>query len=267
MLIRSRANPLVRKLRALRRGPAGDTVLLEGWRLVQDALRSRIRVEEAVASPEWAETHPERAAALRARGAALHRVAAEVLASVSALHTSDGVLAVAKRPRFTDGEILRAPALVLVAAAVQDPGNLGGLLRSAEAAGATGAFLLQGCADALSWKALRGSMGSALRLPHRGGLAWSDLAGMLRRAGVRVLALDTGGEASYEEIDYRGPVAVAVGGEGPGLPPELRLAAQARLRIPMAGPVESLNVGVAAALVLFEAARQRRHEAAPLPPD
>jgi TrmH family RNA methyltransferase len=144
-----------------------------------------------------------------------------------------------------------------VAAGVQNPGNLGGLLRTAEAAGATGAILTAGCADPLSWKALRGSMGSAFRLPHLRGLAIGDALSALEARGIAVLATAADGERRYDEADLRGPVALVVGSEGAGLPAAVCRRAAARLRVPLAGPVESLNVGVAAALVLFEAARQR----------
>jgi TrmH family RNA methyltransferase len=148
---------------------------------------------------------------------------------------------------------------------VQNPGNLGALLRSAEAAGATGALLTAGCADPLSWKALRGSMGSAFRLPHVRGLALEAALEALEARGVRVLATASDGERRYDEADLRGPVAILVGREGSGLPPAARRLAAASLRIPLRAPVESLNVGVAAALVLFEAARQRGFVERPAP--
>jgi tRNA G18 (ribose-2'-O)-methylase SpoU len=150
-----------------------------------------------------------------------------------------------------------ASALVLVADAVQNPGNLGGLLRTAEAAGATGVFLTAGCADPFSWKALRGSMGSAFRLPQRRGLSLAEVLERLRARGVAVLAAAADGELRYDEADLRRPTALLVGNEGAGLSPSALAAADARLRIPIAPHVESLNVAVAAALVLYEAARQR----------
>jgi TrmH family RNA methyltransferase len=147
---------------------------------------------------------------------------------------------------------------VLVAVGVQNPGNLGGILRTAEAAGATGAYLVEGCADPFSWKALRGAMGSAFRLPHVRGLSAPAALDRLEARGVAVLATAADGETRYDEADLASPVALVLGGEGRGLPETIARRASARLRIPMAPGVESLNVGVAAGLVLFEAARQRR---------
>jgi TrmH family RNA methyltransferase len=184
-------------------------------------------------------------------------MAAELLASLSELETAQGLLALARRPSFDEERVFRRTPLVLVADSVQNPGNLGGLLRTAEAAGATGAILTVGCADPFAWKALRGSMGSAFRLPHLRGLAVGEALSALEARGVAVLATAADGERRYDEADLRGPVALVVGSEGAGLPAAVRERASARLRVPLAAPVESLNVGVAAALVLFEAARQR----------
>jgi len=146
---------------------------------------------------------------------------------------------------------------VVCADRVQDPGNTGAIIRAAEAAGATGVITTAGSADPFGWKALRGSMGSAFRLPHLRGLSIDQALCALEKGGVAVLAAAKDGERRYDEADLRGPVALVVGSEGRGLPPAVLERAAARLRVPLAGPVESLNVGVAAALVLFEAARQR----------
>jgi len=147
---------------------------------------------------------------------------------------------------------------VLVAAGIQDPGNLGALLRTAEAAGATGAYLTDGAADPFSWKALRGSMGSAFRLPHRRRLATADALSRLEARGVTVVAADPEGGQRYDHADLRRPVAILLGPEGAGLAPTTRARASAAVAIPMARGVESLNVAVAAGVLLFEAARQRR---------
>ena len=218
-----------------------------------------VALVEAAVSPRL-ETQPAGAKALqalRAHGVPVRRMAADLLGSLSEAETSQGLVALAKRPVFELEQVLRGTPLVLVLDGVQNPGNLGAMLRSAEAAGATGALLCAGCADALSWKALRGSMGSAFRLPHVAGLAMGAVLDTLAEHGIRVLATASDGERRYDEADLRGPVAIVMGREGSGLAPAVKQRAVARLRIPLAAPVESLNVGVAAALVLFEAARQR----------
>jgi len=268
-VVLSRANPLYRRLRALvERGAAADACLLEGPRLVLEAVLAGVPILEAAAAPRAERTAAGARAieALASRGTRVRRLSAELVASLSEAETSQGLLAVAERPAFDEaGMIYRGTPLVLVADGVQNPGNLGGLLRTAEAAGATGALLAAGCADPLSWKALRGSMGSAFRLPHRRGRALKDLLDELDRRGLRLVATDAAGESRYDEADLRGPVAVLVGAEGAGLPEAALARAAVRVRIPLRRPVESLNVGVAAALVLFEAARQRGFPAGPPP--
>jgi TrmH family RNA methyltransferase len=262
--LRSRANPLYKRLRALKeRAGEGELCLLEGPRLVLEALAAGLAVVEAVASPraEASPAGPAALAALRQRAVPVRRMAPELVASLSEAETSQGLLALARRPSFREEELFDGTPLVLVADGVQNPGNLGGLLRTAEAAGASGAILAGGCADPFSWKALRGSMGSAFRLPHLRGLPIQKALDRLAGRGVRVLATAADGERRYDEADLCGPVAVVVGSEGAGLGAAVRERAAARLRIPLAEPVESLNVGVAAALVLFEAARQRGFQA------
>jgi TrmH family RNA methyltransferase len=259
-LIRSRSNALVRRLRALKEKTGGELMLLEGPKLVAEALASGVEVVEAAASPHLA--RGDRAGlidALRRRGVAVSLVDEGVLASLSEVETSQGLLALARRPAFDEERIYEGTPLVLVAAGIQNPGNLGALLRTAEAAGATGAYLTEGAADPFSWKALRGSMGSAFRLPHRRRLTTDDALARLKAHGVRVVAADPGGTLSYDGVDLRRPVALLVGPEGPGLSAATRAEASISVAIPMARGVESLNVSVAAGVLLFEAARQRRH--------
>jgi TrmH family RNA methyltransferase len=257
----SRANPLYKRLRALRdKGARSGLCLIEGPKLALEAISAGMALVEAAASPraEATATGARALQALRTHGVPVRRMAAELLASLSETETSQGLLLLAKPPRFELDQVFRATPLVLVIDAVQDPGNLGALLRSAEAAGATGALLTGGSADPFSWKALRGSMGSAFRLPHASGLTIARVLETLAERGVRAFATASDGERRYDEADLRGPVAIIVGREGAGLTAGVKQRAAARLRVPLAAPVESLNVAVAAALVLFEAARQRR---------
>jgi TrmH family RNA methyltransferase len=264
-VIRSRSNPLVQRMRALKeksqRGGAG-LMLLEGGKLVEEALGTGLDLVEAIASARFG-TVPDEARLvqkLRERGVTLRRVDASVMASVSELTTSPGLLAVARRPAFAEDDLYRGQPLVVIAAGLQNPGNLGALLRSAEAAGATGAYLTEGTADPFSWKALRGSMGSALRLPHLRGLSARAAIERVRERGLQVVATEARASNPYDRVDLRGPTALLFGAEGSGLAAELAASADRRVKIPMRPPVESLNVGVAAGILLFEAARQRRSD-------
>jgi TrmH family RNA methyltransferase len=146
---------------------------------------------------------------------------------------------------------------VAVAIGIQDPGNVGAIVRVCEAGGATGVIASDGTADPFGWKALRGSMGSALRLPIVRGLPPEEAMAAARRHGCRVIAAAPRGGRSPFEIDLTGAAAILIGGEGRGLAPSLIDAADQRITIPMRAPVESLNAAVTTALIVYEAQRQR----------
>jgi TrmH family RNA methyltransferase len=259
--IRSRSNPLVRRLRELRESArSGETCLLEGPRLVLEGLTAGLRILEAAATSRAGRTHPgrEALAALAARGVVVRGVEEGVLDSLSEVETSQGLLAIAERPRFAEERVFATVPLVVVAVGIQNPGNLGGLLRTAEAAGATGAVLTGPTADPLSWKALRGSMGSAFRLPHLRERRIEAALDRLASQGLRLAATVARDGQPYDQADLRGPLALLLGNEATGLPESVERRADLRLTIPLKPPVESLNVGVAAGILLFEAARQRR---------
>jgi RNA methyltransferase, TrmH family len=151
----------------------------------------------------------------------------------------------------------QAPQLVVAGVDIQEPGNVGAIVRAAEACGATGVALCGASADPFGWKALRGSMGSALRLPVASGLSLDATLQALRERGVRIIATLPSGGHRPETLDFRQPTALLFGGEGPGLPTSVLAAADHRVSVPMRAPVESLNVAVAVALLTYEAARQR----------
>jgi RNA methyltransferase, TrmH family len=259
-VIRSRSNPLFKRLVQLKERGDDDLALVEGVRLLNDALDAGVKVREGAVSPRVLETPRGRELlqTLAAKGAAVRIVDDRLLSAISEVETSQGLVALAERPTFTSAQLFRATPLILVAVGIQNPGNLGGLLRTAEAAGATGAILTEGTADPCSWKALRGSMGSAFRLPHLRGLSIRSALALLHAQGVSTVAAYATASVRYDEANLQGPSAFLFGNEGSGLPSEIMQAADQRVGIPMQGGVESLNVSVAAGILLFEAARQRR---------
>jgi RNA methyltransferase, TrmH family len=147
--------------------------------------------------------------------------------------------------------------LVLLVSDVQDPGNIGAVVRVAEAGGATGVLAAGISADPFGWKALRGSMGSTLRLPVARVDDAADAAARARAHGCRVIATSPRGGTPLYDVDLRLPCAVLIGGEGGGLSDALIDAADERVTIPMQTPVESLNAAVTAAVIVYEAQRQR----------
>jgi len=140
--------------------------------------------------------------------------------------------------------------LVLGVQGVQDPGNLGALLRTAEAAGVSGVFLTEGCCDPFNPKAVRAAMGSLFRLNLQNDISWREALTWLVDRKVPSMALMPRAEKNIFDLG-KGPMALWVGSEGDGLAEELAVACEGKVRIPMAGPVESLNVGAAAAIALF----------------
>ncbi len=257
-LIRSPSNPLVQRFRRLAKGaaPEPDVALVEGPKLLAEALRCRAEIVEVAATEKALQASEDWVGQVPAER--VRRLSERVLQSVSALRTSQGVVAIVTRPRFEWNEIFGASPLVLVAVSVQEPGNLGGLIRTAAAAGATGAVLAGECADPFSWKALRGSMGSAFRLPHVRLASPLEALSRLRERGVRLVAAVPKAERDYVETDWREPSALVVGSEGRGLPSDVTHRLDATVSIQMENRTASLNVGVAAGVVLFEAAQQRR---------
>jgi TrmH family RNA methyltransferase len=248
-VIRSRANSALKRVGAVRAGREPGVLLLEGDRLVDEALAAGLTVEELLV----AEGRLARAAELEARGARVSLVADELLDKVSALVSSPGVLALCASPAAPHPATLApaADALVLVVAGTADPGNLGALARSAEAAGAGALCVVAGGASPWSDKALRGSMGSLLRLPvHRFDSAEAALAALPEHRHVRAA---TQGGAPARGFDWSGPLALWVGRETGALPGAC--ASIAPVSIPMAAGVESLNVTVAASVLLFAAGR------------
>ncbi len=258
-VIRSRTNPRYRRFLQLRQKGSADLCMLEGPKLVEEAFLAGVEIVEVAVAPHAESTDSVRRhlVTLAERGVPVHRMDASLVASLSEAETSQGLVALARRPVFDEDRILDGIPLVVVAVEIQDPGNLGGLLRSAEAAGASGAYLTQGTADPFSWKALRGSMGSAFRLPTVRGVSVEDVIARLRARGVAIVGTAASAGTSYTEADWRRPVALLLGNEGAGLPAAVLQQADTVVSIPLCGRVESLNVGVAAGLLLFEAARQR----------
>jgi TrmH family RNA methyltransferase len=253
--ISSRQNPLVRQFRDVARGDVSGAMLLDGEHVIDEALGSGVAIDVAAFGERLG--NGPLADRMQHAGVKIVLVTDAVLSAISPVHTPSGVVGIARRPaRRLEDLFVREPQLIAMLHDVQDPGNVGAVVRAAEGCGATGVLCGERTADPFGWKALRGAMGSAFRLPvARQPLA--EALAMARSKGLRVFATTARGGTSLPHCDLRGPAAIIFGGEGAGLPDDLLHAADARLTIPMHPPVESLNVAIAAALVIYEAARQR----------
>jgi TrmH family RNA methyltransferase len=253
--IRSSANPLLKRVRAVAAGRGEGEILLEGDRLVDDARRAGFELVVVLVS----ERRSERLGDLARAGLEVRAVAEELLAGVSALESPPGCLALARTPRARAlAELPDAPdALVVVAAGIQDPGNLGALARTAEAAGARALGVTFGGCRPWNPKALRGSMGSLLRLPVFELEPSAAGAEAFTQRGYRNVCARTRGGSPYARFDWGGRIALWLSGEAGGFPVGLAGASErfAGVTIPMAGAAESLNVTAAAAVLLYAAGR------------
>jgi RNA methyltransferase, TrmH family len=257
--ITSRQNPLVKRFRELARAGSSDWMLLDGDHLVTEALHSGAALDVVALAERLVQGRLTTLAA-RVQGAGVRTVAVPdvVIAAMSPVQQSSGVVAIARRQSATVSEVLaRAPQLILLLSEVQDPGNVGAIIRAAEACGATGVVAGDACADPFGWKALRGAMGSTFRLPVAAKQDLAEVMEQARAAGLRLFATVPRGGTPLPQCDLQPPCGILLGGEGPGLPAALMDAHDSRMTIPMRPPVESLNVAIAAALILYEASTQR----------
>jgi RNA methyltransferase, TrmH family len=249
-------------------GPkAGEAIAVEGPKLIDDALRAGLEAEALLVSTSGEESAQRILLAASATDDGISpsrilRTTDKLFESVAGTQTPQGVAALFRQPAFEMKDVLGSdgPALVVVLVGVQDPGNVGTAIRSAEAFGATGAIATRGTGNPWSPKALRASAGSALRLPTLSGLAIPALLAQLRGAKLKIIASmssENPKAASLADVALGKACAIFVGSEGAGLPDEIIEAADATIAIPMAGNIESLNAGVAASILLYEAARQR----------
>ena len=276
--ITSRDNRWLKEFRlALRGGLPTESgfVGVEGVRLVEEALGSACPIA-AVLFSECGERHRERLAPLIDRpeiAIPILRTTDRLFEGLADTEHPQGVAALVKPRIASFDDLLRTPEsacspLLVVLTGVQDPGNVGTILRTASAFGATGAVTAasgqSGTASPFSPKALRASAGAALHLPVLAGMSLPILLTQLRVAKVNTLASCVHESVDGEkpllapwEVDWCEPVALLVGNEGAGLPEEVERSADARIRIPMSSGIESLNAAAAAAVLFYEAARQR----------
>jgi TrmH family RNA methyltransferase len=255
-MITSVANEKVKYVRSLYRRRVRyreRRFVIEGVRLVEEALRAGI-VPALVFYSEEGDVLPggqELLAEIQKGGSPAFAVSERVMKAMSDTVSPQGVLAVVP---FIELAPPLSPSLVLVVDRLRDPGNLGTILRSANAAGVEQVILAPKTVDPYNPKVVRGAMGAHFRLPIVV-LSWPEIAEAL--TGVQVLLADVRGEQAYYEVDWTRPSALIIGGEAYGASREAMELAAATIAIPMYGGVESLNAAVAASVILFEAAERR----------
>ena len=262
MQITSRDNPLLRQVRAVRDGKVDDLIFVEGLRLCEEAQRSNLQIEAVVVSEEL--MRKERAAAaieeLSRVSKRVASVSEKLLESLSYTKTPQGIIVLAQRPEASEKRLERSLTpnpLIVALHEINNPVNVGAILRTAEAAGATGVITTKNTSDPFSPKSLRGAMGSAFRLPIWSGVSFEAMVEWCRKRGIETVCAEVEASTPYTEVDWTTPRALILGPESTGFTAEELELADRNVSIPMKGAAESLNVSVAAGIFLFEAARQR----------
>ncbi|MCH5275087.1 MAG: RNA methyltransferase [Lachnospiraceae bacterium] len=235
----------------------------EGLKMLEEAPPRLIReiylTQELMVSLENGKTDRERTLLNKIKAAGFETVADEVMKRAADTQTPQGVLTVLQQPSYEQEKILSAEnGLYLLLEDLQDPGNLGTILRSGEGAGITGVIMTKGTVDIFNPKTIRATMGSVFRVPFLYVESLSDILEEMRRRKIATYAAHLQGKDSYDAFSYSGSTAFLIGNEGNGLKEETAALADFCLRIPMEGRLESLNAAVSASLLVYEAYRQRR---------
>jgi TrmH family RNA methyltransferase len=258
--ISSRDNPKIKHASLVRDGRVTNEIFIEGRRLSEEALGTNLKISDVFYTGNFADNHRDLLS--RARDCSLTEVDAKVLNSLSDTKTAPGIIVIAEKPAHGKNEIeqnlssMEFP-LVILLHQINNPSNLGAILRTAEASGVAGVVVTKNSADLFSPKALRGSMGSVFRLPFWTRVNYFEALQWAQEHNLKSVCADVKSRKSYTEIDWKTPRLLVVGSEGHGLSEAERNAVDEDLIIPMESGVESLNVAVACGVILFEAKRQK----------
>jgi TrmH family RNA methyltransferase len=260
--VTSKDNSEIKHLRALsdpKQRRKERAFLIEGVKMVEEALRDNAGVSMVVASPTLVQHHGKGVLKLaESRSIEVLWISDKLMDAVSETKTPQPVMAVVTIMEHGEEDLLaRGSTLVVVAHQLQDPGNLGTIIRTAEAVGAAGIAVTPATVDPYSAKSVRASMGSILRLPV---VRISDIAAFIAactQRGFQVASTAVTGNRTLFDVDLRKPTVVILGQEGAGLPQNMQASVDLQIRIPMAESIDSLNVATSAAVILYEALRQR----------
>lgn len=263
--ISSPANKLIKEVASLKQKKYRDSLgmfVAEGMRIVEECAASAWSVEaciytEAAAARGRVKAIIDRLSATKCR---MVSVPEDIYNKISDTEQPQGIMAILKKRQASISQMITQGAkrpLILVLDGIQDPGNAGTIIRTADAAGCTGVIMTKGSADIYAGKTVRATMGSLFHLPVIEGISYEELITELRQNSVSMLAACLQESDVYYQWDFTKAVAIILGNEGQGVSGELIDAANARINIPLVGQAESLNVAVAAGVIIYEAVRQR----------
>jgi RNA methyltransferase, TrmH family len=249
----SRDNPKLKHARAVRDGKVQDSIFIEGSRLCAEAVSSRVEIETVFVTHRFLESE---SFGETVGGTETGFVLPEqVLESIADTRSPQGIVIIAKRPTFEYG-LVEPDSTSIFLYQINNPANLGAVVRTAEAAGVKQILLSAGSADPFSPKALRAAMGSAFRTKISEGCILETVVDRSKRNGIEVLAVDANGKSIYSMGNTEKPQMFVFGSEAHGLPDVILTQADSVVSIPMNPPVESLNLAVSCGIILFEARRQ-----------
>jgi RNA methyltransferase, TrmH family len=244
----------IRKLHSAKERHKQELFLLEGTHLLEEACAVNYPLEVVCCTPNWQAANPKLWEDVCSQCDRVEIVSDEVLEAIANTVQPSGVVATAKRGSL----VVDMPytGVLLALETVQDPGNLGTMIRTAAAAGASGLWLSEDSVDLDNPKVLRASAGQWFRLPMAVSPDLKNTVSEAKQAGMQVIGTLTSASLTYWEVDWHKPSLILLGNEGAGLSPELAAMADISVKIPLSPGVESLNVAIAAALMLYEAQRQ-----------
>jgi RNA methyltransferase, TrmH family len=259
-MLTSTQNPLIKQIKKLhnpKERRETQLFLLEGTHLIQEACAVDYPLQTVCCTLAWQERHPELWSIVSENCERLELVGDEVIKSIATTVNPDGIIATAPRLALSQPQI-PAP-LTIVLSTIQDPGNLGTIIRTAAAAGVDGLWVSQDSVDLDNPKVLRASAGQWFRLPMGVSDNLAELVTSYQQQGVQVVSTTSHTKTSYWNVDLRSPTLILLGNEGAGLSQDLLALADLQVKIPMSETVESLNVATSSALMLYEARRQQQN--------
>jgi len=236
-----------------------ELFIIEGIRLMDEALKEMVPIEEVLYTARLAETSRggDLLASMRRMHLSVSQVTEKAMKTIAETENPQGILAVARQLKWTFKDLIKNKETVIIACGLQDPGNLGTIIRSADAGGCGGVFTTQNSVDIYNSKVIRSTMGSIFRMPVMKFDDPEEVISALKKEGYQIIATTAHSRSSYLDPDYMKPTAFLIGQEGSGLSEEVLKSADKKVFIPMKKGVESLNAAVSASILIYEAFRQR----------
>lgn len=263
-MITSAQNRIIKDIKALSKKKdrvKSGLFIAEGLRFVESAIEAGAHIEYIVYSTSVFRTTEGKILIdelLRHAEINVVEVDEKLMAELSDTQSPQGILAIVHQPKSTWSDLIKDKGLIVILDRIQDPGNLGTILRTSDAAGATGLVLLKGTVDLYNPKVLRSTMGSIFSIPVIEGVEWDEACSKLKESGFVIAATALENSVEYDSVDYRGATALVIGNEANGISDAIFTDADFRVKIPIVGSAESLNAGVAASIMVYEVLRQRK---------